>query len=163
MLNLQIHLLWASSGQHVCGIKQNKLSESILPSVMLGLVATFICTSVCFLSHSLYISYTYMALSIYLFIEIYTLSLSLSLYIYIYTPGYTCMSLWIKSGFPDTFGYMHVQVYEQKVVFRTYHFKMATSWGMHWLGPNGVFTSDSLCAHPQCHLLLGSIFLNTFP
>ena len=37
MLNLQIHLLWAFSRQHECGIKQNK-SESILPSVMLGRV-----------------------------------------------------------------------------------------------------------------------------
>ena len=36
MLNLQIHLLWASSRQYECGIKQNKLSESILPSVVLG-------------------------------------------------------------------------------------------------------------------------------
>ena len=36
MLNLQIHLLWASSRQHECGIKQNKLCESVLPSVMLG-------------------------------------------------------------------------------------------------------------------------------
>ena len=47
MLNLQIHLLWASSRQHECGIKQNNLSESILPSVMLGWVTTFVCTSVC--------------------------------------------------------------------------------------------------------------------
>ena len=31
MLNLQIHLVWASSRQHECGIKQNKLSESIKP------------------------------------------------------------------------------------------------------------------------------------
>ena len=44
MLNLQIHLLWASSWQHECGIKQNKLSAPILPSVMLGWVITFVCT-----------------------------------------------------------------------------------------------------------------------
>ena len=37
-LNLQIDLLWASSRQHECGIKENKLSESILLSVMLGWV-----------------------------------------------------------------------------------------------------------------------------
>ena len=46
MLNLHIHLPWASSRQHECGIKQNKLSESVLPSVMLGWVTTFVCTSV---------------------------------------------------------------------------------------------------------------------
>ena len=38
MLNLQ----WASSRKHECGIKQNKWSESVLPSVMLGWVTTFV-------------------------------------------------------------------------------------------------------------------------
>ena len=53
MLNLQIRLLWASSRQHECGIKQNKLSESILPSVMLGRVITFVCT--CLLVQDMYL------------------------------------------------------------------------------------------------------------
>ena len=92
MLNLQIHPLWpASSQQHECGISQNKLSESILPSVMCGWVTTFVCTSICQVvppppppppPHT-------------------------------HTPRYACMSLWIKSVFsPDTSAYMHVRVYE---------------------------------------------------
>ena len=71
MLNLQIHLLWASSQQHESGIKQNKLSESILPLATLGWVTTFVFTSVCLCR----------------------------VYIFTHTPGYAGMSLWIKSVF----------------------------------------------------------------
>ena len=75
MLNLHTHLLWASSRQHECGIKHNKLSASVLPSVTLEWVTTSVCTSV-YLCRRLYI---------YIYIYIY------------YTSGYACMSLWIKS------------------------------------------------------------------
>ena len=72
MLNLQIHLLWANSQQHECGIKQNKLSESVLPSVMLGWATTFVCT--------------------YVYVCMYNA----------HTTGYACMSLWIRSVFFQT-------------------------------------------------------------
>ena len=58
-LNMQIHLLWASSRQHECGVKQNKLSESVLPSVMLGWVTTSVCTSVYLCRIYIYIKIKY--------------------------------------------------------------------------------------------------------
>ena len=141
-LNLQIYLLWASSQLHECGIKQNKLSGSVLTPVMLGWVTAFVCTCV------------------YLYIYIYTHTHTQLYYIYIYThthththtytPGYVCMSLWIKSGFPDLpFQDGH------KLVVRTNLVICSVT--------NGVFTADSVCAHLLHCLLLGTMFLNTFP
>ena len=46
MLNLQIHLLWETSQQHECGIKQNKLSESIYQYIYIHThTHTWICVS----------------------------------------------------------------------------------------------------------------------
>ena len=115
MLNLQIHLLWASLRQHECGIKQNKLSKSILPSVMLGWVTTFVCTSV------------YLC-RIYIYIYIYpthlSLSLSLSLYIYIYMN-----KMWFSR---------HIWIHACEFMNKKWFSRLTVSrWpqagGMHWL------------------------------
>ena len=103
MLNLQIHLLWASSQQHEGGMN---LSQSCLWSHLDERLHLYLHLSAC---------------GGYIYIYIYT-------HTYTHTPGYACMSLWIKSVFPDTSGYMHVRVYEQKVVFQTYRFKAVTNW-----------------------------------
>ena len=70
MLNLRIHLPWASSRQHECGIKQNKLSdESMLPSVMLGWVTTFVCPCLLVWDIYLYLSILYTRICVYEFMN----------------------------------------------------------------------------------------------
>ena len=135
MLNLQIHLLWASSAQ-----AWHKAGQIIWVSLAFShaWMSDYICIYICLLVQCIY-RYRYMNK--------------------IYTPSYACASLWI------VFFQTHLDTYEfmnKKVVFRTYRFKMATRW---WYGSvtNGVFTADSECAYLPCHLLLGNIFLNTFP
>ena len=126
-----------------------------------GYIRMHICTSAFSLSLSLYIYPTHIWLSVSIYRNIY------SLYIYIYnihTPGYTCMSLWIKWFSRHIWIHACASLWT-KSGFLDLPFQDGHKLGvcMHWLGPNGVFTSDSVCAHLQCHLLLGSIFLNTFP
>ena len=90
MLNLQIQLLWASSRQLECGIKQNKI---IGISLAFGHAWTsdYICM------------YSYLC-NIYIYI-----------YIYIYIiHTWICVYEFMnrKVFFPDTSGYMYVRVYE---------------------------------------------------
>ena len=126
-LNLQIDLLWASSRQHECGIKENKLSESILLSVMLGWV------------------------TIHLYVRVYLCRIYIDIYLYTRICVYefmrkqTLFSGLTVSRRPQTGGIC-----------------------LYWLGhlfrvTSGVFTADSVCARLLRRLLLGSIFLNTFP
>ena len=113
MLNLQIHLLWTSSRQHEGGIKHNKLSESVLPSVTLGWVTTSVCTSV--YSCSIYI---YIYICVYEFMN----RKFFSRHIWIHE----CVSLWIKSGFPDLpFQDGHKLVYWLSHLF-------SYKWGVHY-------------------------------
>ena len=116
LLNLQIHLQWASLRQHECGINQDKLSKSILPSVMLGWVTTFLCTSVYLCRIYIYILHT---------------SLSLSPH----TPGYACMSLWIKSGFRSRHIWIRVCEFKNKKWFSGLTVsRWPQAGGMHRLG-----------------------------
>ena len=55
-----------------------------------------------------------------------------------------------KSGFPD-------------LPFQDSHKLVVCTDSVICSVTNGVFTADSECACLLCHLLLGSIFLNTFP
>ena len=63
---------------------------------------------------------------------------------------YACMSLRIKSVFPD-------------LPFQDGHKLVVCTDSVVCSVTNGVFTADSVCAHLLHRLLLGSIFLNTFP
>ena len=147
MLNLQIHLLWASSRQHECGIKQNKLSESILPSVMLGWVTRFVCTSVYLCRISLSLSpHTHLDMRV----RVYDSLLNKKFF---QTHLDTCMwefmnKMWFSgltvSRRPQAGG-----------MYRLGHL-FSYKWGVH--------CSVCVClSAASSSLLLGSIFLNTFP
>ena len=121
MLNLQIH-----------GIKQNKLSESILLSFMLGWMTTFVCTSVYFCR---------ICICVYEFMN----KKCFSRHIWIHA----CASLRVNSGFPD-------------LPFQDGHKLVVCTDSVICSVRSGVFAADSVCARLLHRLLLGSIFLNTF-
>ena len=63
--------------------------------------------------------------------------------------------------------WMYVRVYEESgfpdLPFQDGHKLMLCTDPVICSVTNGVFTADSVCAHLLRGLLLGSIFLNTFP
>ena len=136
MLNVQMHLLWASSRQHECGIKQNKLSESVLlQSYLDEWLHLYVHLSTCVHTHT----HTHISICVYEFMN----QKCFSRHIWIQE----CASLWIKSAFPDLpFQDGHKLVY----------------WLVICSVTNGVFTADSVCAHLLRRLLLGSIFSTHF-
>ena len=86
MLNLQTHLLWASSRQHECGIKHNKLWVSLA------------------FDHAWMSDYICMYICLHIYIYIYIIHIWICVYEFmnkVFFQTHECVSLWIKSGFPD--------------------------------------------------------------
>ena len=127
MLNLQTHLLWASSRQHECGIKHNKLWVSLAFDHASMSMTTSVCTSVYWCRIYIYIIHIWIC--VYEFMN------------KVFFQTHECMSLWIKSVFPDSpFQDGHKLVY--------WFVQLQTGCSL-----------LILCVLMLCRLLLGSIFL----